>query len=216
MSPIFLPAPYLEKKHEHCSVTIMRAFMEKASFAKRFLMPVSTLFIIAALCFVAYEIAPKLGSYALHQVAAGVAGFVFFLCVWFGTLFVYPVSYFRGASTTERIVASLIIPFLYATKEVLRISMAFTLLESLYFYLSVLSMGVYFAAMAEMGLSEMIVRRIRKKRGEAIRVFPLPAILCLVLGISTVVFVFAWGNGEYTFYVFLQGFRKLFGSGIGV
>jgi hypothetical protein len=190
--------------------------MEKAPFTKRFVMPVATLFFAAAVCFLVYEIASELGSYALHQVAAAIAGFGFFLCVWCGTLFVYPATYLRGATLSERIAASLIIPFLYATKEVLRISAAFTLLESLYFYLSVLSVGVYLVAAAEMGVAEMLVRTIRKKRGEVVRVFPLPAVMAVVLGISGVVFVFAWGRGEYTFYVFLQGFRKLFGPGIGL
>jgi len=190
--------------------------MSDASFLKRIIVPVIVPVIWMAVSFAAYEMAPKVGNHTLHQTIAGVSGVIFFICVWLGVLFVYTLAYSRKASVIERIVACLIIPFLYATKEVLRITVSYTILESIYFYLSPLALGVFFVAISEMGLSEIIMRSTRKKQGETIQVFPLPAVASFLVGLSMVVFIFAWGKGENTFYVFLQGFRILFGPGIGV
>jgi len=190
--------------------------MKKKSFSRRFLSPVLAVFVLMAVSFIVYDYAPHITNHMLHQVSAGIAGFVLFLCIWFGTFYVYIASYNRGASLRERVFASLINPFIFATKEVIRVSESFTLLESLYFYLSLLSIGVFCVSIAEMGLSEILLRWRRKKQGENIRIISVPALLCFLAGISIVAFVFAWGQGEYSFYIFLRGFRKLFGPGIGV
>jgi hypothetical protein len=190
--------------------------MEKRAFFSRFVVPVLVVFLLMAASFAVYSVAWKINAYVLQQVLSTVSGVILFFTIAFGTFVVYPMAYFRGASAAERIIASLINPFAWATKEVVRITMSFTLAESLYFYLSPLQVAVFFAAVAEMGLAELLCRRAAKKRGEPIAVFSIPSIAALVAGLAVVAFLFAWEQGVYAFYIFIEGFRGLFGPGVGV
>ncbi len=186
--------------------------MKRQKFSKRFISPVLIIFFVMALSFIIYNLAWRLESDAIHRPIAFISGITLFLSVALGTLFVYPMAYFRGASLIERIIASLINPLIWSTKEVIRVTASYTVMESLYFYLNPLIIAVIFAAISEMGLSEIICR----KRGGAAKPFAVPAVLSLLVGLFVVVFLFAWGQGEHSFYIFLEGFRRLFGPGIGV
>lgn len=178
--------------------------------------PVLILLIITSVSFILYEYSIFLSPQWLHKWIAGISGVSLFLCIGFGALYVYTSSYKQGASLAEKIIASYTVPLLWATKEVIRVSVAFTFFESLYFYFSPLIIGVFFGVISEMGLAELICRKKYQNRGAQNRINLIIPLCAFIGGLSVVVFILAWGKGEYTFYIFLRGFRALFGPGQGV
>ena len=105
--------------------------MKKQKFLKRFISPVLIVFFVMVLSFIIYNLAWRLESDAIHRPIAFISGITLFLSVALGTFVVYPMAYFRGASLIERIIASLINPFLWATKEIIRVTASYTVTESL-------------------------------------------------------------------------------------
>ena len=67
---------------------------------------------------------------------------------------------------------------------------------------------------AEMGVATLIVRKIRKSRGEATVVVTTAPILMILVSLALVVSVLSWGRGENVYVMILAGFRALFGTGI--
>lgn len=188
--------------------------MERQDFKKRFLYPVAVVFIIMSASWIIYSVAWRLESRFLHQTLASISGTILFLSVTFGTFFVYPMTFFRGASLPERIAASLINPFLWATKECFRLSISYTFAECLYYYFNPLSIWLFLGVVAQMGLAEMICRWRAAKRGEEMRIFAPGPVAAFVIGLFLVITLFAWGQGENVYVLFLTGYREFFGSGL--
>ncbi len=174
------------------------------------------LFIITSVSFILYKYSIFLNPQWLYEWTAGISGICLFLCIGFGALYVYISLYREGASLTRKIIASYTVPLLWATKEVIRVYVAFTFFESLYFYLSPLIIGVFCGVISEMGLAELICRKMYQSQGTQANKSPVIPVCAFIGGLSVIVFIFAWGNGENTFYIFLRGFSALFGSGQGV
>ena len=116
----------------------------------------------------------------------------------------------------ERIAASLLNPFLWATKECLRLCISFSLLESVYYYFNPLNVWLAFGIAAEMALAEMICRQRRRSQGADIRVLHPIAVAVLLISLSLVVSLYLWGEGENVYAIFLEGYRVFFGPGTGV
>ena len=186
--------------------------MVKQDIKRRFFYPVFIIFLIMSISWTVYNIAWRIGNPAIHQTLATITGTLLFLSVTFGTLFIYPVAYFRGASLKERILASLINPFLWATKENLRLLISFSFSESLYYYLNPLNIWLLCGLVAQMGIAEIFCRHLLKKRGEAVRVLAPGPISAIIIGLFLVITLFAWGQGENVYVIFLEGYRKIFGS----
>lgn len=187
--------------------------IEKRDWRSRFLRPVLFVSIVAVSSWILYNLAWRL---PLHRLLASLSGTVLFVSVAFGALLVYPMAYFRGASLGERVAACLIVPFLWATKECVRLFVSFSLLESLYYYLNPLNIWLLLGVTAQMGLAEMLCRQQLKRRGEEVRVFHPAALAVFLGGLFLVVSLYAWGEGENAYVLFLEGYRSLFGAGTGV
>ncbi len=190
--------------------------MEKAGFWERSVAPALVLFLVMTLSWITYNLSWRLENVSLHRFLASVSGTLLFVSVAFGALPVYFVACSRGASLTERTAASLINPFLWATKECVRLCISFTFLESVYYYLNPLNIWLVFGVAAEMAFAEILCRQRLRKRGENVRVFSPGAVAVLLIGLFLVVALYAWGQGENVYVVFLEGYRFLFGPGAGV
>jgi len=185
--------------------------MEKQDVTRRFFYPVFIVFLIMSLSWALYNMAWRIGVPSVHQTLASITGTSLFLSVTFGTLFIYPVAYLRGAPLRERILASLINPFLWATKEVLRLLVSFSFSESLYYYLNPLNIWLLCGLVAQMGIAELSCRYLLKRRGEAVRVVTFGPLSAVFIGLFLVITLFAWGQGENVYVLFLEGYRKIFG-----
>lgn len=190
--------------------------MERSGFRQRFVTPVLVLFCVMTSSWLTYTLSWRLGNVTLHRILASVSGTLLFVSVVLGAPAVYSIACFRGASLTERVVASLINPFLWATKECVRLCISFTFLESAYYYLNPLNIWLAFGVIAEMALAEIICRQRFRKRGKNVRVFHPCAVAALLISLFLVVALYAWGGGENVYVLFLEGYRVLFGSGMGV
>ena len=190
--------------------------MERQSFAGRFIFPASIVLVVAAGAWIGYHLAWRLENRSLHDILAQVFGVLLFLSVAFGPLVVYPLAYRRGAGGVERVIACLVTPFAWATKDFIRMLAAFTVSESLYFYLNPLNIWLILLLTAEMAFLEIGMRRGRARRGEDVKAFSLPVIAVGVLALCLVFVLYAWGRGENIFSYYLVVYRMLFGPGAGL
>ena len=141
--------------------------MERKGFPKRFLGPVFFVFVVMSLSWAAYMLSPRVPSFALFQIVAIVSGIVLFISLGLGALYVYYVSYVRGAGFAERVIAALVNPLIWMTKEVAVLGSIYTVPEALYYYLNPVHLLLIGAVAAEMGAAELLVRR--KLRGCRLR-----------------------------------------------
>jgi hypothetical protein len=155
-----------------------------------------------------------LKNHTLFQILSASSGILILLTLWFGTFYIYIVAYLRGASVLERIIACFIPAFLWATKESIILAGVYSVPEALYFLFSVVNQWLVSTIIAEMGLSELICRRAAKKRGVQLKRGPAVAILAMVLGIGNFLFILFWDVGVNHFYIFMNGYRALFYSGM--
>ncbi len=188
--------------------------MEKQSFTKRFLYPVLLVFAVMAVSWAGYFGSRRLDSDLLHQLFAKIFGTSYFISVAFGTLYVYTVSYIRGAPMKDRVLASLVNPFIWMTKECARLFASYNLFQCLYYYFNPLNFWLLCFMVFEMGLASMIARKILKSRGDPVKVVTMGSLATVIVSISVVIAAYAWGKGENLYVIFLAGFRVFFGSGI--
>jgi hypothetical protein len=188
--------------------------MERQSFLKRSFLPVAITAVVASLSWILYNLAWRMGSPFLHQTLAAISGSLLFVSVTFGAFYVYPTAYFRGAGVGERILASLITPWLWATKECLRLYISFSFAQCLYYYFNPLNIWLLFGLVAEMGLAELFCRWRLSRGGANDRIRPMVPLSAVVIGLCMVVFLISWGQGENAYVIFLKGFRVFFGSGL--
>jgi len=185
--------------------------MEKRSFTQRALAPAGMVALTMVAALVVYNNAWRIEHRVLHQLVANVFAWVLFSSIGIGACLVYPMAYARGASLGERVAAALATPLIWTLKEVVRVTATFTWTEALYFALNPLVIVVFTSAAAEMGLCEILCRWARKRKGEAIKAAPYPAVLALCGGLTIALVIFTWGFGVHAFYVFQEGYKALFG-----
>ena len=135
------------------------------------------------------------------------------MSIFFGALYIYTDCHVRGVPLGRRIVAASLIPFLWMTKDVLVMIGSHPIAESLYWYFNPLSVWMVCLLAVEMGLGTLIGRYILKRRGRAIRVVTIGPLAAIMIGAALFGGIFAWGQGENLYALYLDGYRLLFGSG---
>ncbi len=193
---------------------LQEVMMEKQDFSRRFLFPVIIVFIVMALSFLVYYGSRLIENQNVFIILARISGTTYFLSVAFGTLFVYTVSYIRGAPLGERILASAVNPFIWATKECIKQLEVYSFAESLFYYFNPLNFWLICLMVLEMGIATLIARWILKRRREGIKVATPAPLLVIAASLIVVIFVYAWGKGENVYVIFLKGYRLFFGTGV--
>ena len=176
--------------------------------------PSLTVFFIALISYLIYYGSRRMTSQTVQQVLAAVFGTIYFLAIFFGALYIYTSTYLRGVTLPGRILASILVPFLWITKDVLLLTESHPFVECLYWYVNPLSVWMVCLLAIEMGAGTLIARYIRKRRGQQIRVFSVAPVASIVIGALAFGGIFAWGQGENLYVIFLDGYRLLFGSGV--
>ncbi len=183
-------------------------------FFPRVVSPVLLVLTLAAVSFVGYFGARNLANPWLHDLMAGVFGTLYFVSIAMGGLYVFTLTFLRGASFPERVIAAWVVPFLWMTKEVLVLTESHPIIQCLYWYLNPLNALLVSQLVAQMGLATLLARLVMKRRGAPIRVVtPIPAAV-VVLGLAFGIVTNIGGNGEAIYVAFLEGFRILFGDGL--
>lgn len=185
--------------------------MERQSFMRRVASPALTVLILMAASAIFYDQSWRIGNDALHQLTAYVFGLVLFASIGFGPLYVYPKAFFRGASGPERILASLVTPAVWNAKEMVRVSEFFTWGESLYYGLNTVFLLSLCAGAVQMGLCEMACRWARNRKiPESFSVVTPASVIAVLAGLAGVGFLFVWGMGVHSFYIYQEGYKALF------
>lgn len=190
--------------------------MAQGGFFRRVLPPVVRLFVVMAVSYTVYMLSWRIEQPFLHYWVAQVSGILFFVSLGFGTFYVYRQTYFRGSGPGERILACFINPLAWVAKEVIVLTGIYSIGESLYFIVNPVNILLYSAVIAEIGLASLLTRRKARKLGYDVPSSKLPALAALVLGLASVIFPFVWGLGVHHFYVFQEGYKALFGYGVGL
>ncbi|MBU2512360.1 hypothetical protein KJ966_13570 [bacterium] len=188
--------------------------MNKQEMKRAVIYPVSTVFFIMVLSIYMYSFSKTLNNDNLHQALAFFFGTTYFLAVALGTPVIYSFACLGGASLKLRILAISITPFAWATKECIKIFESHSLLECLYWYLNPLNIWLIMLMALEAGLADLYCRRLKKNRGENIRVANLSSLLTVFISLSLFIAAYSWGKGENIYVIFLKGYRFLFGSGL--
>jgi hypothetical protein len=176
--------------------------------------PVIIVFIIALLSYTIYYGSRRIENQAIHQPLATVFGTIYFLAIFFGPLYIFTTNYVQGFSLGKRILTSSTIPFLWMTKDVIVSMESHPFLECLYWYFNPLSVWMVCLLAIEMGLGTILGRFLLKRRGQSIKVVSVGPILSILIGAIAFGGIYAWGQGENLFSLYLDGYRLLFGSGI--
>ena len=189
----------------------MRIVSPRKSILIRSILPGALVLATMGANTIAYNLAWQIDNHDIHQAVAFVAGILMFLSIGFGTLFIYPVGYFRGAGVGERILACLATPVLWDLKEMLRVSEFFTPAESLYYGLNPTFILTVIGTFAQMGLCEILCRRALWRRGETqVKVVSALPLTSILLGIMALVVMLAWGRGVHVFYLYMEGYKAIF------
>jgi len=160
-----------------------------------------------------YNLAWRIENDALHQGLGFISGAMLFLSVGFGVFIVYPLMFRKGASLPARLAVSFLTPLAWMIKESALLYISHTAAECLYYLLNPLNVPITLAVFGQMGLSEAVMRMAPKKENLNLAriVVPLFAgIFCFAAAVGLLL----WGQGENAYVIFLENYRRLFGSGL--
>lgn len=183
---------------------------------KRMLSPTVTVLCTAAISFFVYEFSASIGNEFTHELVAKLSGTAYFLAVAFGAFYVYLATSLDDAPFTHRVAAALATPFLWMTKESVRLFESHPLIECLYYYVNPLNLWLLLLVVLEMSVATLVARRLRSKRGERTRILTPAPVVTIVVSLSLFIGLYAWGRGENIYVLFLSGYRGLFGAGVAV
>lgn len=185
-----------------------RNHVPNASIKHRFLVPLFLALTVMIVSRVAYLNAWRIDNRALYHAVAVIAGTIQFASILLGGLAVYPLSYFRGATGPERVMACSANPAAWVLIDTYDVSAAFPWGASLYYGLNI--GAILFAwSFAWMGLLELACRWGRKrKEGRGRIVTPLP-FLPILLFLLVAYYLSKEGGAAY-FNMLLDGYLVLF------
>ena len=188
--------------------------MNERGTLKQTVVPVLSVLVVAAISYLGYFGSRSVSSESIHQFMAMIFGSAYFLSVAFGALYIYILAYVRGVPLSGRILASMAVPFIWMSKEVLRLTESHPFIECLYWYFNPLNIWLTSLVVLEMGVATLIARLLLRRRGQKLAIIT-PAPIAVILGsLAFVISAYAWGKGENLYVIFLSGYRFIFGSGI--
>ena len=134
-----------------------------------------------------------------------------FVILLLGSLFIYPIMFFRGASLPERIAGSLIVPLIQMIWAMFRATDYFPMGQAVYYGFNSLSVGSLFLQLAWIGMAEIFCRWIyRRRTGAGINVLRWPYLLSVVVGLLAIYLTLFWDGGVHWFYLYQEGYKLLF------
>jgi hypothetical protein len=182
--------------------------VERSSIAQRFLVPTFAALTVLIVSRFAYSNAHQVDSKALYHALALLAGVVQFSSVVLVGLLLYPLTYFRGATGPERLLACSTNLAVWVGVDTYNVSEAFPWGASLYYGVNIGAI-LFVWMFAQMGVLELACRWGEKRRGIRGRVVtPLP-LVPILLFLLVVCFLAREGGAAY-FNTLLDGYLLLF------
>ncbi len=181
---------------------------------KKTAIPVLVMFLTVTASWIIYNMARHIPNETMYILTANTFGTLFALSTFFCPFIVYFWAFKRGARPSHRLAAALIIPFLWATKECIRISTAFGFVECLYYYLNPLNLFYLCFIAVQLGMAGLICAPRDLAKGRMAKKHTLMAFVALALGTCCSVLIYTMDRGEPLFWMFMNGFRNIFGTGV--
>lgn len=177
--------------------------MGKTDFSQRIVVPTLMVLITMLLSRIIY--------FNSSATVATLSGVVMFLTIGFGSFMIYPMSFFRGASLPERIIGCLVTPLVWNGIEMYNVGQAFTLSESLFYGMNILSIGTVAGQFLIMGICDGFCRlRARRHTQEAVKTIGPFSILACLSGIFGIYLVLVWGEGVGLHYLLIGLYKEIF------
>ncbi len=177
--------------------------MQNRDFSQRIVVPTSI--VLAAM------ILSRIVYFNSSATVATLSGIVMFLAIGFGSFLIYPLSYFRGASLGERIVGCVLTPLIWNGIEMYNVGQAFTLAESLFYGVNIISIGTVAVQFLIMGICDFFCRLKERRDGrEDTKAISPFSVLASVSGILGIYLVLVWGEGVGLHYLLIGLYKKIF------
>lgn len=177
--------------------------MQKLGFLQRAVVPPSI--VLAAM------IASRIVYFNSSATVATLSGVVMFLSIGFGTLLIYPMGFFRGASLPERFIGCLWTPFVWNGIEIYNMTEAFSLAESLFYGANIIFIGTVAGQFLMMGICDFICRLREKTKGqEETRTISPFGMIASLFGIVGIYSVLLWREGTGLMYLFVKMYKDIF------
>lgn len=182
----------------------------RQSIWMRFVFPAGLMLLIWLIQRISYTYFWQLGFPALQEAVAWACALGERIFVVLAPLGAYPLAYFRGARSWERLAAGFV-PFLAGwLLEIYRTSGVFSPGETAYYALGSPFLVFAFQVLAMSGVAEIICRILSRRRGSQIKVWtPLP-LAAIFSGLVVLFLMMLWGGGVHWFYLYQSGYRALF------
>ncbi len=178
---------------------------------RRWVIPAASLLGLSALLFAVTFSLEGIKNTETYRLAMNGVHLLLFVSVAFGSLFIYPWMFFKGASRAERVFGSLITPLVFVAKEVVRVREFFTWGEALYYALSPVMLLLLIGQAGLMGLAELVCRTVGKRRAVSARgVVSFGPVFAILAALAGLYIFLLWGMGVHWFYIYMQGYKALF------
>ena len=177
---------------------------------------VNILILIAAvilLAYFGYFGSKRVSDEAARYVLATGFGGLYLVFMLTGPFIIYLGTYLQGVRLSGRILAACLIPFLWMTKDVMALTESHPFIECLYWYFNPLHIWMVCLVALQIGLAELIGRAIYKRHGVEVKIFSIGPFVVILTALIVSIGIFAWGQGENIFSLYLDGYRLLFGYG---
>ena len=154
--------------------------IHKQNAVKRLVIPIGTILLITLVTSIVYEHSWKLKDHAVLFKLTSYTTLLLFISIFFSPIYIYTVTFFKGAGLGERIAASLVPPVVWMVKEMIRIYTVFTLGESLYFGLNPMFIFLILFTFLQMGLSDLFCHwRLKRQAVATVKIFSAPTLALL-------------------------------------
>ncbi len=176
-------------------------------------MPAVIVLCAAVVSSLIYRLSANIADPFVHELVAAVSGALSFAAIALGAFYVALVASLADTPLRRAAVAAFATPFLWMTKECVRLLESHPARECLYYYVNPLNVALALLVVAELAAATLVARAIKAGRGETVRVVTPAPILAIVVSLALISAALAWGHGENSYAMFLAGYRALFGAG---
>jgi hypothetical protein len=161
--------------------------------------------------YIVYYQSYRIPNKIIHHNLAGIFGLIYVISIFVGPMFIFTIAYLENASLIWCILYSILVPTIWMVKDILVLLESFPLIECLYWIIN--PMYIFFICLlsVEMGVGTFCARYFLKLRGGTVKVISHGPLAAILVGIIVSVSIFAWGQGENMFSLYLDGYRYIFG-----
>ncbi|RJP39818.1 MAG: hypothetical protein C4548_11345 [Desulfobacteraceae bacterium] len=183
--------------------------MKKQTITRRLIFPAAVTLGLMIISINAYDLSGAIQNVLLQEIVVYTSAILMFATIWLGPLFVNTLAFFRGASFSERMLASLITPVVWIAKTYAHFIGIYSFGELVFLILHPLILGNIGVNLLCVGISELICRHRLRAKGGAIRLFEAPGIAALIAGLI-ITFAGLWNGGHTYYYYYMDVYSWLF------